>query len=402
MLTRQQALAQLQGQQLLPDRLSRSTHKHYLAFAERMLRVYEHGQGLTRRELHQAVERIFAAEGDCPVRRIGAFCKLLDEKSEFDSDQRGAAAELRQQVFSLAAAHHPLVTNTDSLFESSEEQTKANIAAQLGRSWEAIDAELFADVMEFHRLKSCSGYPSPQALLSRYNVAQTQVALFDAEQITIQATSDLKVILRYAKLARLMHRIRRISDECYELQFDGPASLLRQTRRYGVSMAKFLPALLACRGWKLHARLRTGRVGWMVYLALTDQDGLVSHLPPPEEFDSQLEANFAQRWEAEPHDGWTLSRESEILYCGQKVFIPDFVFTHTDGRRHLLEIVGFWTPEYLQAKVETLQLFKEHRIMLAVAESAQDKFPSDYDDMIYYKTALRVRDVLAMLNRAEV
>lgn len=30
---------------------------------------------------------------------------------------------------------------------------------------------------------------------------------------------------------------------------------------------------------------------------------------------------------------------------GQKVFVPDFVFRHDDGRTVLLKIVGFWTPE---------------------------------------------------------
>ncbi len=347
MLTRQQALAKLQGQQLFPDRLSRKEHKHYLVYAQRMLRLYEMGMGRTRRELHQGIDRIFAAESDCPVRRIAAFCKLMDDASQYDSDQSGAAAQLRQRVFGLAAQHHPLVTTADSLFESTELQVKATVAETLGRNWEEIDAELFADVMDFHRLKKFQAYPSPLALLSRYNVAQTQVALFDAEQITVHATKDLKTILRYAKLARLMHRIRRTAADQYELQFDGPASLLRHTRRYGVSMAKFLPALLACKGWKLHARLRTRRVGWMVYLALTANDGLVSHLPAPEDFDSTLEANFVERWNDEPRAGWTLERESEILHHGQKVFIPDFVFTHADGRRHLLEIVGFWTPEYL-------------------------------------------------------
>jgi len=41
---------------------------------------------------------------------------------------------------------------------------------------------------------------------------------------------------------------QRISGQ-YLFRFDGPASVLRKTRRYGVAMAKFLPALIDFRGW---------------------------------------------------------------------------------------------------------------------------------------------------------
>jgi predicted nuclease of restriction endonuclease-like RecB superfamily len=71
--------------------------------------------------------------------------------------------------------------------------------------------------------------------------AQVQVALFDALQLTVWAMQDFKTILRYAKLARLLHTIRRERGGCYVIRFDRPASVLRSTRRYGIAMAKFLP-----------------------------------------------------------------------------------------------------------------------------------------------------------------
>ena len=66
--------------------------------------------------------------------------------------------------------------------------------------------------------------------------------------MTVWASDDFKTILRYAKLARLMHTIVRTGEGRYRFRFDGPASVLRHTRRYGAAMARFLPALIACRG----------------------------------------------------------------------------------------------------------------------------------------------------------
>jgi predicted nuclease of restriction endonuclease-like RecB superfamily len=396
MLTREHAIAVCERGRLVPDRLTRPRHDHYLAYAERMLAIYRQGIGRTRRELHRAVQDVFAEEPDCPLRRIQAFAKLLDDAGTYHHDRPGRAAELRRQVFRLAAPLHPLVMVPDRLFEHAEEATKARIAAQLGTTWEELDAALFADVMEFHRLEAFAGYPDGQALLSRYNVAQVQVALFDAVELTVWATQDFKVILRYAKLAGLMHTVRALGSRGYEFRFDGPASVLRETRRYGVAMARFLPALIACRGWRLHAVVRPHH-GWQVSLDLSPADRLTSHLPPPEEFDSQVEEDFARSWGAEPREGWTLIREGEVLCQGQHVFVPDFVFRHQDGRSARMEIVGFWTPEYLQAKLKTLGNFAEHPILLAVAAGAAKHAGPWPADAIRFKTRLAVKEVLKRL-----
>ena len=403
MLTKELAIADYQGGRILPDRLTRNLHPQYLGYAERMLHVYRTGIGRSRRELHRAVSAIFADEENCPARRVDAFSKLLDDASTYERDRRGRAAALRRKVFHMAAARHPLVRKADRLFEAEESRVKSEIAVKLGRPWIEIEGELFADVIEFHRLARFEGYPDAAALLARYNVAQVQAALFGAVSMTVWASDDFKTILRYAKLARLMHTIVRSGEGRYRFRFDGPASVLRQTRRYGVAMARFLPALIACRDWRMHAVIRTrptfGRcpAGWNVSLDLSSTDGLNSHLPAPDEFDSSIEEAFARKWGAEKRDGWRMVREGAILDRGQKVFVPDFVFRHDDGRTVLMEIVGFWTPEYLQAKIETLRTFQDQPVLLAVAEAARKGITELPAETIPFKSALPIKDVLNRL-----
>lgn len=401
MLTRELGIAEYDfaAGRVRPDRLTQKAHAQYRQYAMRMLATYKLGIGRTRRELHQTVRAIFSNEADCPARRIDAFCKLLDDRSEFAHDTQGKAAALRREVFHLAAARHPLVRQADRLFESEEQAVKAAIAKRLGRTWDDIDAELFSDIIDFHRLQKFPDFASPEALLARYNVAQVQVALFDAVSLTVWATTDFKAIVRYAKLARLMHTIVRSGERAYCLRFDGPASVLRETRRYGAAFARFLPALIACSGWRLHAVLRTRRSRSSLSLDLTEQDGLHSHVPAPDEFDSSLEESFATKWGDVPRDGWQLIREGEVLHQGQKVFIPDFIFEHTSGRRVALEIVGFWTPEYLEAKRKTLAAFADHPILLAVAEKVDVELPALTGETIVFKTVLKVKDVAERLAR---
>lgn len=384
---------------VLPDRLTRLRHASYALYADRMLRVYRTGIGRLRRDLHADIHTILSIEDDCPLRRIRAFCKLLDERSTFAEDRRGEAARLRQSVFRAAARNHPLVRSASAHFEYTETMVKTEIARELGRPWAEIDQALFADLPEFQALAHFEGYPDGAALLSRYNVAQVQGALFDAVSLTVWAAGDFKSILRYAKLARLMHTIRRTGPGRYAIQLDGPASVLGSTRRYGAALARFLPGLLSCRDWRMHAILMTRRAGWNASLDLTSEDGLHSHVPAPQEFDSDLEAAFAADWGDAPREGWTMRREGDFLHQEQRTFVPDFTFRHTDGRVVLLEIVGFWTPEYLQAKLATLRRFTGRELLLAIPEklarkTADWKWPAE---VLHFKTVLRAKDVLKRL-----
>jgi uncharacterized protein len=395
-LTSEQAIVVYECGKAMPDRLTCRTHARYVDYAQRMLLAYRHGIGKTRRELHRSVENILASEPACETRRVQAFAKLLDDASEFDTDKGGQAAKLRLRVFDLAAPCHPLVERRDQLFENTEAEVKARLAERLGQPWDEVEAALYADVLDFQRLRAFEpGHPDAAALLSRYNVAQLQACLYRAESLAVTAGADFKTLLRYAKLARLLHDLRRLGPSRYRIELSGPASVLRETRRYGTHFARFLPALLACRRWTMQAAIRTPW-GGRATLSLTSEDGLHSHLPPPEEFDSSIEEGFAAKFGAE-RDGWRLERETEIVFEGQAAFVPDFVFRHTDGTEVLFEIVGFWTPEYLEKKRETLRRFRDRHILLALPARTLRPDATVPDGVLVYKTALKLAPILAML-----
>jgi len=133
-------------------------------------------------------------------------------------------------------------------------------------------------------------------------------------------------------------------------------------------------------------------------LQLSSRDGYRSHLPPPEEFDSTVEESFANKF-GEERDDWRLLREAEIVHEGQTAFVPDFVFRHEDGTEVLFEIVGFWTPEYLAAKRETLRRFRGRNILLAVPQRSVREKAIIPDNVIVYKTALKLGPVMEALER---
>ena len=142
----------------------------------------------------------------------------------------------------------------------------------------------------------------------------------------------------------------------------------------------------------------TLRTPWktQAVLELSERSRYTSSLPPPEEFDSTVEEGLAAKF-GETRDGWRLERESEVLVDGQTVFVPDFVFRHEDGTAVLFEIVGFWTPEYLAKKRETLRRFRDHDILLAVPERSLRKGAEPGAGVVVYKTAIKIEPVLTAL-----
>ena len=83
---------------------------------------------------------------------------------------------------------------------------------------------------------------------------------------------------------------------------------------------------------------------------------------------------------------------------GDTVLIPDFKFIHSDGGTVLMEIVGFWTPEYLKKKLEKLYRVNRKDLIVAVNENLNCS-KRDFDGpVIFYKTRIKVNEVLKVLS----
>ena len=89
----------------------------------------------------------------------------------------------------------------------------------------------------------------------------------------------------------------------------------------------------------------------------------------PKPFDSKLEARFARDLKKAAPD-WDLLREPEPVRAGGTIVFPDFLLRHRfdPSRQFLVEIIGFWTPEYLQRKLSLLRAAKLDNLILCLDE----------------------------------
>jgi hypothetical protein len=116
-----------------------------------------------------------------------------------------------------------------------------------------------------------------------------------------------------------------------------------------------------------------------------------------------VEQSFAQCWATLKTD-WHLEREVDLIAIPGSVMIPDFRLVHPDGRVALLEIVGYWRPEYLRKKFAQVRQAQSKKLILAISErlnleKAGVKFEHLPVPLIWFKDKLSPQAVLEALEQ---
>jgi hypothetical protein len=100
---------------------------------------------------------------------------------------------------------------------------------------------------------------------------------------------------------------------------------------------------------------------------------------------------------------WVLRREPEPLIAGTHVLIPDFSFEKY-GTKVYLEVVGFWTSEYLERKIGKLSSIANVDLIIAADE---DLTCSKLERLktkalvIYYKKDVPMKPIIDHLKERE-
>ena len=234
----------------------------------------------------------------------------------------------------------------------------------------------------------------PEALVGWYNLSLMQTLLFNCTKLDFYISGGLnwKRVLRSVKRLGLMYHLqqpRQQQENRIICSLEGPLSLFKLTDRYGTLLAKLLPSIIFSSDKKREGGSNDGEWHLDAWIVRKTMDGRkiyefkISKNEIPElmtdpypsfrpssitekeeamssslyndynNFDSAVEERFAKRFE-QAETGWRLTREPDPLVLSNGgAFIPDFMFEKYNKKIYL-EIVGFWTKEYLERKLQKL------------------------------------------------
>ncbi len=334
------------------------------------------------------------------------LAKLLYDRSGFEVRAVCDPVALRRAVFERAAA----MAYQYSVDESDERTAVLEaVAGELGVDSGGIAGSLYADLEARQVMVSFKSLTASE-LLERYNVALAQAVLFRATRlvITLDAvdSNKLRYLFSAMKFHGLMHSARRTTKKKtmgnYEVVIDGPASLFRQNRKYGLQMATFLPALCNLEGWQLRAELQEDSKNRGAELLLSSETGLKSHYKMRGQWVSKEEKRFEERFTTVETD-WTLKRQGTALdLADNEVLVSDYVLKSPDGRQVYVEIVGFWRLAYLERRIAMLKSLKKPLVLVVSERLKADRevFKGGGPQVVFFKGVILVDKVLEAAERA--
>ena len=379
--------------------------------ASRMTLMFEDAQKrhMRKGDLSDVISEL---ESDNDYKLVRGLAVLLERRSKFSLPSncdgsahasKAAPADVRRAVFA----------ESSRVGLATSEQRRALIVKRAAELCDILPSDvetmLWADLDENHVLDTFDAI-STEDLLLWYNMSLAQTLLFGCTQMEfcIDEGSYWKTVLRAVKMQGLMYVLEyggckdsgsgssrkdartHIADAAntggsvnrdttittttttnaqIKCILDGPLSLFKMTTKYGSAFARLLPVITRTSSWHVDAVIskKTGS-GTKLYRFEISSDSASDYLriisgdvnlnsDSPESFDSSVEQKFAEilRHHLDCDDplGWRMTREPGPLVSGNKAMMPDFVFERF-GRRVYLEIVGFWTPDYIRRKVSKL------------------------------------------------
>lgn len=351
-----------------------------------------------------------------------------------------------------------------ALSEKDRKETMKKAAEKLSVSVIELENALWADLEENQVLKSFEPI-SQLELLQKYNISLTQTLLFRAVDLDIWVRGNYQKLFRTILSLGLMYTIEETGEaekkgdeynknmpfkETVHLHLNGPASLFSMSERYGNSFARLFPLLLKSKSWKLRAGiLYKGFQGkrilefslddskevfgpFSVKEIFSEEDSPSARLinsaglakEEKEEYKTKTEflsgkgkkakaqgdigleeeniydSSFEQEFASLNFGKWEINREPTVLKAGKYAFIPDFSLQR-DGIKVYVEIVGFWTPEYLEKKIQKIKEVQEPVILLINRKlrCSEKDFPRR--DVIFFEKKIPVYEFMQILRRYE-
>jgi uncharacterized protein len=275
----------------------------------------------------------------------------------------------------------------------------AACAQRLGFSIAEIDAQLFSDLPGERRIQLPEAFPDPHSLAMHANLALAQGLLRLASEVVIDLHGNARAVVRQIHLGRLLCSVRLVEPEKTRLNISGALSLFHHTTMYGRALASILPMLVWCESYNLTARCRLR--GRIMSARLRSGDP-IAVAEPPRAFDSRLEERFARDFAKAALD-WDIVREPAPIVAGDSLIFPDFALIHRldASQRFLLEIVGFWTPDYLREKLDRLRDRTINPLILCIdrrLNCSSDELPA-HARIVWFDKKIDPAAVLAVMKK---
>ncbi|WP_202319525.1 DUF790 family protein [Archaeoglobus neptunius] len=348
--------------------------------AENIIRVFRAGIG---RKYGRVLAKLKELENAANFRKVRGFVRVLENYCIEKACAFGVDSEIDPYSVRMLLFERGFVTT-----KKERDRAVEYAARYFNTTPETIERAMYAD-REEEMIITDFKLISPENLIKLYNLSLLQTTLFNALRLSFWVSDNHKEIFRAIKRLRLMYELYEDGGKLM-VDVTGAATMLRMTRRYGTAFAKLVPYILKAGNWQMRAEILDS--GKIYFLEIDDRmRELFIEKDEKIEYDSSIEEEFARKMRML---GYNILREPDVVKAGNYAFIPDFA-VDINGERVYIEIVGFWTKEYLERKLEKVEKSRVPLIVIARDDFGEGKV----DNVIKFSRKIPYGDVLKALRK---
>ena len=374
---------------MLPERLLRHEIRgdaivaHYLgprdeAWLTSLLALAREHAGLPRRDFEARVRDGLASFAPRDAVKLAAHVLLGMGVDALRSPVRPRVA--RREVYTERGRSR-----------AGRDEVLATVAERLAITPSALDRSLLADIPSERRVGGLPGELSPVALVELVNLVLAQGVVARACRVTIDLEGHVRRVVQQATWQGLICTVRGADPAHCRIEVSGPLAVLRSTRLYGRALASVVPILPWCRRFRLEAACR---VNGRESIFRLDECDPIGRGVEPRRHDSAIEEAFEADLRRLAPD-WDVLREPQALPVAGTLVFPDFAIgpRASPSSRVLVEIVAWWTRDYVESKLARLRAARCERLITCVEERLVRGTEA---------TALAGLDVIAFRRRVDV
>ncbi|OQX67858.1 MAG: hypothetical protein B6A08_13430 [Sorangiineae bacterium NIC37A_2] len=293
-----------------------------------------------------------------------ALERLALSNSTFEAPTELAPVELRRMVFEEAAR-----ARAEMREKFDRKLVLSQVGERVGATREELERALFSDLKGAAELRAAPAL-SAEALVAMYEEAQLLGVFLRAVRVRarlrLENPAEVRTLFWKLKFRELLFRLEERGPGEYELQLEGPSSLLVSSTRYGLRFSQVIGAVIRAGATSLEADVLWGK---------SKRPLTFRHAPRPiregaydAEDDLRPELSALLESPLFEEKGIWVARASSLLHVpGLGVVVPDLEFRSAGSAPVFFELLGETSREAAFKRADWARQNPSSRVIFAAS-----------------------------------
>ena len=328
-------------------------NKQNLSLALELVRIFESSRNKHRYEIDAEIKKLSGAKTNSKV--IMGLAKILTQHSTFSSWATEDPFILRERIFSAAAEYWKRQSQPKKDFREHKNSILSGLGYHQPKIIRQTDSWLYGDIADNQVLDEFDSL-TPLELIDRYNIEQVRGTLINATSLELNITVDqeatFRQVLRMLKFFGLMFQVTSHQGRKLIIQIDGTASILENSKAYGIEIANLFPAILLLKkSWTMTANINRLQHKKHFILEISSENDYKTYYRSQGIWHQEVLLRLIERFNEKYSNAQAIIEKKVVPLKRNRYLLPDIILKKNPGKEIFVE----WLPYLSSFKLQWLK-----------------------------------------------